>query len=220
MRESLEILKHISLQGREENAKLTKVSTQSYKDSRMLKALTIVATMYLPATFLAVCWAYFQWFSTTNIRQTVFSSNLVQTESKPNGETHMVLASQFWIFVAVALPLMLTTFAFTLWLERIWLRHGHVDLWAEFGPIYAMDDHAYILLFQFLVAMQCTAGEIATQLLLYCSSFAPMQHQVHTGSAWHFNLETQLPLHSTLSRNLWSRPLLHVSNLWLPNANE
>jgi Mg2+ and Co2+ transporter CorA len=55
MRESLEILKHISLQGREENAKLTKVSTQSYKDSRMLKALTIVATMYLPATFLAVC---------------------------------------------------------------------------------------------------------------------------------------------------------------------
>lgn len=59
-----------------------------------------------------------------------------------------------------------------------------------------MDDHAYILPFQFLVAIQCTAREIATQLLIYSSSFAPMQHQVHTDSAWHFNLETQLPLHS------------------------
>jgi hypothetical protein len=54
MRESLEVLKHISLQGREENFRLTKLAIQSHKDSRMLKALTIVATTYLPGTFLAV----------------------------------------------------------------------------------------------------------------------------------------------------------------------
>lgn len=54
MRESLEVLKGLSLQGREENVKLTELATQSHKDSRMLKALTVIATTYLPGTFIAV----------------------------------------------------------------------------------------------------------------------------------------------------------------------
>lgn len=54
MKDSLEVLRYISCQGREENVKLTGLATQAQLDSRMLKALTIVATMYLPATFLAV----------------------------------------------------------------------------------------------------------------------------------------------------------------------
>jgi len=54
MQENLEILKRISFQSQQENKNLAKLAGQAQKDSRTLKALTLVATMYLTATFLAV----------------------------------------------------------------------------------------------------------------------------------------------------------------------
>jgi hypothetical protein len=54
MQENLDILKRISFENVEENRNLAQIAAQSQKDSQTLKALTIIATMYLPASLIAV----------------------------------------------------------------------------------------------------------------------------------------------------------------------
>jgi cell division protein FtsW (lipid II flippase) len=91
-----------------QNVTLTEVSQQGERDSKALRALSIVATLYMPASLVA----------------TVFSSSLVesQTLSSQQTQTHFVIASQFWIFIVVTLALMIITLCGTRWLEKalIW----------------------------------------------------------------------------------------------------
>lgn len=54
MQENLGVLKQIAFINGEENQKLSKISSHTLKDSNTLKALTTVATMYLPASLIAV----------------------------------------------------------------------------------------------------------------------------------------------------------------------
>lgn len=54
MRESLDLLKHIGYETREENRNLSTIAGQNQKDSKAIKVLTIIATMYLPASLIAV----------------------------------------------------------------------------------------------------------------------------------------------------------------------
>ncbi|KAK7910715.1 hypothetical protein PG985_013196 [Apiospora marii] len=78
------------------NKSLAEMQQESHKDSITLKALTIIATVYLPASLCA----------------TVFSSNLVQSleNSKANYEgTHFVLATDFWVFAVLTLGMMVAT---------------------------------------------------------------------------------------------------------------
>ena len=57
-----------------------------------------------------------------NSQQTIFNSNLVQTQTRPDGGTHLVVVPQFRVFVVLTLPLMIMTMGLTLWLERRWFR--------------------------------------------------------------------------------------------------
>ena len=42
-----------------EAEKMTRLTRQTALDSKMLKALTVMATLYLPAGLLAVCYPFF-----------------------------------------------------------------------------------------------------------------------------------------------------------------
>ncbi|KAM0806075.1 hypothetical protein BDR22DRAFT_958543 [Usnea florida] len=82
---------------------LTLLSEQRDKDSKTIKALTSVATFYLPASLVAA----------------IFSSNLVQLlpSHEPN---HFVAAPQTWIPVTVTLSLMAVTLVSIQLLERLY----------------------------------------------------------------------------------------------------
>ncbi|KAL4879759.1 hypothetical protein BJY04DRAFT_219846 [Aspergillus karnatakaensis] len=60
-------------------------------DSAMLKALSVVATIFIPATLVA----------------TIFSSNLVQAAKSetPESNYNLALSPQFWVYIAISLPL-------------------------------------------------------------------------------------------------------------------
>lgn len=82
-----------------ENATIAEIAKESRKYSEKLKALTFIATMYLPATLVA----------------TIFSSTLIQWQAgdtSPDGSrgSHYTITSQFWIYVLTTLILMILTF--------------------------------------------------------------------------------------------------------------
>jgi hypothetical protein len=54
MHENLNIMRHIASDSEQRNETLATLALQSQRDSKHLKALTQVATMYLPATLIAV----------------------------------------------------------------------------------------------------------------------------------------------------------------------
>ena len=47
-------MKDVAIETKKENETLTKLAAQTANDSKTHKALTVIATIYLPATFLAV----------------------------------------------------------------------------------------------------------------------------------------------------------------------
>ena len=47
-------MKDVAIETKKENETLTRLAAQTANDSKTLKALTLIATIYLPATFLAV----------------------------------------------------------------------------------------------------------------------------------------------------------------------
>ena len=80
---------------------LTLLSEQREKDSKAIKALTSVATLYLPITLVA----------------TLFSSNLVQLIPKKS-PTHFVIAPQIWLPIVAGFLLMIVTLISVRVLER------------------------------------------------------------------------------------------------------
>lgn len=87
---------------------LADAARRGEQDSKTLRALTIAATLYLPASLVA----------------TIFSSNLIQTQliSSPHVPTYFVISPQFWIYVLSTLVLMLLTFWGTWYLRHLYLR--------------------------------------------------------------------------------------------------
>jgi Mg2+ and Co2+ transporter CorA len=88
MQQTLAVLERQSVQ-------LTEIGKQGEQDSKALKSLTMVATLYLPASLVA----------------TVFSSNLItlQPVTTPLVSSHMVVAAQFWVFIVAVMVLMIIT---------------------------------------------------------------------------------------------------------------
>ena len=54
MQGNLDMMERISLENQEHNRNLSQIAEQSQNDSRSLKALTMIATTYLPASLVAV----------------------------------------------------------------------------------------------------------------------------------------------------------------------
>jgi hypothetical protein len=55
MQVNLDILQTISIETKRENERLLDLAQKGQDNARVLKALTQVATMYLPASLVAVC---------------------------------------------------------------------------------------------------------------------------------------------------------------------
>ncbi|KAK6352407.1 hypothetical protein TWF730_009234 [Orbilia blumenaviensis] len=80
MQQSLGLMGRIAQQGRE--------------DSTILKLLSMIATIYLPASLVA----------------TIFSSNLVEVKTDEMGYDKFHVVSQFWLYILIAVALTLLTF--------------------------------------------------------------------------------------------------------------
>ena len=98
VKDNLEVLSRMAVQEGQ-------IAEQARKDSRLLKALNVIAIIYLPASLIA----------------TIFSSNLIDTQpNRSDAGEHFVLADQFWIYVLVTLALALLTFACSLLFSKQW----------------------------------------------------------------------------------------------------
>ncbi|KAJ6258545.1 hypothetical protein Dda_6589 [Drechslerella dactyloides] len=80
MQESLGVMGRIAEQGR--------------ADSTTLKLLSMIATIYLPASLVA----------------TIFSSNLIELKTDDRGSSSFQPVSQFWIYIVLAVALTVVTF--------------------------------------------------------------------------------------------------------------
>ncbi|KIY00206.1 uncharacterized protein Z520_03891 [Fonsecaea multimorphosa CBS 102226] len=110
---TLEALFEITNQGRYQQETLTRLLGQGQADSAMLKALSVVSTVCLPASLVA----------------SVFSSNLIQTTSQRHQDqsaSGLVPSPQFWLYFAIALPLMGVTFAWITYLDHKARRKGQI----------------------------------------------------------------------------------------------
>ncbi|KAI1750908.1 hypothetical protein F4782DRAFT_531944 [Xylaria castorea] len=67
--------------------------------STNVRALTVVATLYLPASLLAG----------------IFSTDLIKSDLG-----YFVVSNEFWKFIVVLIPMFLVTFAFVYTLQRVW----------------------------------------------------------------------------------------------------
>ncbi|KAF3208800.1 hypothetical protein TWF679_007626 [Orbilia oligospora] len=70
------------------------IAQQGRQDSTTLKLLSMIATLYLPASLVA----------------TIFSSNLIELKSDENGGDRFHVVSQFWLYILVAIALTVLTF--------------------------------------------------------------------------------------------------------------
>lgn len=55
IRGSLEMIKGITSSAQKESANLTDIARQDRRDSKMIKVLSFIVVMYVPATLVAVC---------------------------------------------------------------------------------------------------------------------------------------------------------------------
>lgn len=105
MHDHLTVLRALSFKTQQEQSLLGQLAIQGQRDSKSVKALTLIATMYLPMSMLAQ----------------VFSSNLIQLQKDGDGslkQMHFVVVPQFWIFCLVTAMLMALTWAIKALLER------------------------------------------------------------------------------------------------------
>ncbi|KAI0443004.1 hypothetical protein F4803DRAFT_550573 [Xylaria telfairii] len=88
----LELLVDIAENSRVQQTTMATILEHGQADSAMLTVLSIIATVCLPASLIA----------------SIFSSNLIQYRDSSiiTPESRLFLAPQFWIYVAITLPLM------------------------------------------------------------------------------------------------------------------
>ncbi|KAL8995134.1 MAG: hypothetical protein Q9169_005077 [Polycauliona sp. 2 TL-2023] len=123
LQKDIESLRDIAHHTRRENEALVQLAEQSRNDGRALKALSVLGTLYLPATFVAVRASSVSWSTVLMADlpvQTMFSSSLIKAQlpNETENKTHFVPAEQFWLFVVLAGPLMLLTAGYMVWVDR------------------------------------------------------------------------------------------------------
>ncbi|KAI2784254.1 hypothetical protein F4815DRAFT_206276 [Daldinia loculata] len=114
MRIQTQLLTQLSREQASSNDQIAQVLKQSAKDSRLLKALTIMTTLYLP----------------TSIVLAFFGSNLVQTRETdtPGKALSIVLVQEAWLAIAIPAPLTIATIGLIFWMgglphfkaKRLW----------------------------------------------------------------------------------------------------
>ena len=102
-------LQSLAKESRKENEEMRKLSERMHgltekatQDAAAVKVLTILTLIYLPATVVS----------------NFFSTSFVNLQTTPGKSNHVVISSDWWIFVAASVPLTLFTF-YTWW---VWTR--------------------------------------------------------------------------------------------------
>ena len=116
------MLQRITSQIQHEDVKLAEIARQTQKESKRVQVLSIIATVYLPATLIAVRTIFSSQVVTAHLHQTIFSSSLLQLRANdvndPAKGSHVVISSQFWIFVFTSFCLAVVTLAYPLLWDR------------------------------------------------------------------------------------------------------
>ncbi|KAI4188773.1 MAG: hypothetical protein L6R41_001919 [Letrouitia leprolyta] len=91
------MIKGITSSAQKESANLTDIARQDRRDSKMIKVLSFIVVMYVPATLVA----------------SIFSSDLVRLQQKDlnnasKGE-HLIVSPQIWIYLVISGSLTLLT---------------------------------------------------------------------------------------------------------------
>ena len=124
------MLQRITSQIQHEDVKLAAIARQTQKESKRVQVLSTVATVYLPASLIAVRRTSSSQATTAHLYQTIFSSSLLQMRANdvndPAKGSHIVISSQFWIFVVTSICLAAVTLAYPLLWDR---RLSRVSPW-------------------------------------------------------------------------------------------
>lgn len=98
MQVNLTMLQQIAAETHRENITLARIARQGQDDAKGVRTLTLIATIYLPASLVA----------------TIFSSNLIQwrpdtSTSDDIQKSQFVVVPQFWVYVLITLALTFLT---------------------------------------------------------------------------------------------------------------
>ncbi|KAI1323354.1 hypothetical protein F5Y16DRAFT_403550 [Xylariaceae sp. FL0255] len=104
MRKQTQLLTDLARDQARTNDKVAELQDEMAKESRLLKSLTIMATLYLPASLVL----------------SFFGSNLVQAQdADQSGKSwNIVLVQEAWLAIVAPAPLVLATLVFILWIGR------------------------------------------------------------------------------------------------------
>lgn len=97
---------------RQLNERVHEMTKKSTQDAASLKVLTILTLIYLPMTVVS----------------NFFSTSFVDSQTAPEGSSHIVVSNEWWILVAAAVPLTLLT----LFIWYVWMRiqaYGKYPWW-------------------------------------------------------------------------------------------
>ncbi|KAH8164462.1 hypothetical protein CIB48_g3776 [Xylaria polymorpha] len=104
LNDSILVLRNTATITQTEGSNMLEVARHNREDTVLIKTLTRITIIYLPATLIA----------------TIFSSNLIA--SQPAGQqsqsTHLVISPQFWIYVLVTIAFTVPTIGMPVLLER------------------------------------------------------------------------------------------------------
>jgi hypothetical protein len=102
--------------------KLAGIARQTQKESKRVQVLSTIATVYLPASLIAVRKSPAPELPEAHFYQTIFSSSLLQSQANDTNDpakgSHIVISSQFWIFVVSSICLAVVTLGCPLLWDR------------------------------------------------------------------------------------------------------
>ena len=105
-------LQELAKESGQENEQMRRLTQKSAQDAAAVKVLTILTLIYLPTTVVS----------------NFFSTSFVNSEPASGENAHIVISSDWWIFVAASVPLTMLT----LYIWLVWMRiqaHGIRPFW-------------------------------------------------------------------------------------------
>jgi hypothetical protein len=112
-------MQKLTEQGIKENKLMKTLTHQSAQDTRSMMVVALISAIFLPATFLAVSNEAFVITIILTLQQTLFGSNFFVYAQDKNS---LVVASNFWIYIVVAVTFSGATVLLWIWWWRARVR--------------------------------------------------------------------------------------------------
>jgi hypothetical protein len=100
---------------------MRQLTEKSTKDAAAVKAITVITILYLPTTVVAVSKTQLVYVCAANEVQSFFSTQFVFQDNNSNGKPTLSLADNWWLYVAISVPLTITTISiWYAWISWPW----------------------------------------------------------------------------------------------------